>query len=159
MLDLPERDVLQVASVLGREFDEFLIKGIYPDEKVLSHALVNLRHFDLIKEEKTRRHIHYLFKHVMTQEVAYDTLSYARKRELHQKAGKYIEDKLKERREEFLGLLSYHFYKGGDYEKSLFYSVQAGEKAKNVYDNYSAIEFFTRAIKSYEKLEEAAVDA
>ncbi len=159
MLDLPERDVLQVASVLGREFDEFLIKGIYPDEKILSHALTDLRHFDLIKEEKTREHIHYIFKHVMTQEVAYDTLSYARKRELHQKAGKYIKDELKERREEFLGLLSYHFYKGGDYEKSLFYSVQAGEKAKNVYDNYSAIEFFTRAIESYEKLEEAAVDA
>jgi predicted ATPase len=33
------------------------------------------------------------------------------------------------------------------------YSVEAGEKAKKVYANEEAIEFFTRAINSYELLE------
>ncbi len=152
-LDIQERDVLQVASVVGREFDEFLIRGIYPGLKFLTKSLRNLQHLDLIKREKGKKQIHYFFKHILTREVAYESLSYARRRDLHQKTGTFIEEKLKDRREEFLGLLSYHFHEGKDFDKSLLYSVEAGEKAKRVYANEEAIEFFTRAIESYENLE------
>jgi class 3 adenylate cyclase len=152
-LDIQERDVLQVASVLGREFDEFIIKGIYPELSFLSKSLKNLNRLDLIKQEKEKRQIRYFFKHILTREVAYESLSYARRRDLHKKTGAYIEEELKDRREEFLGLLSYHFFEGQDYDKSLLYSVEAGERAKGVYANEEAIEFFTRAIESYELLE------
>jgi adenylate cyclase len=158
-LDLQERDVLQVASVLGREFDDFLISGIYPDAELLKRSLRNLQRLDLIRQEKGEKQLRYFFKHIMTREVAYGTLSFARKQDLHRQTGVYIEGELKERKEEFLGLLSYHFYAGGDFDKSLLYSVEAGEKAKRVYANEEAIEFFTRAIDSYEKLEkEGKVD-
>ncbi len=152
-LDYRDRDVLQIASVLGREFDEFLLKGIYPEHSALKNSLSNLERFDLIKQERGGRQIKYFFKHILTQEVAYGTLSFARKKELHNRTGEFIEKELKERKEEFLGLLSYHFYQGENYDKSLLYSVEAGEKAKKVYANEEAIEFFTRAIESYEKLE------
>ncbi len=152
-LDIYERDVLQVASVLGREFDDFIINAIYPHITPLKKSLKNLQHLDLIKKEKGKKQIRYFFKHILTREVAYETLSYARRRDLHKKTGTYIEDELKDRREEFLGLLSYHFFEGKDFDKSLLYSVEAGEKAKRVYANEEAIEFFTRAIESYEQLE------
>ncbi len=153
LLDLHERDVLQTASVLGREFDKFLLKGIYPNPNILKRVLKNLERVDLIKLEKTGKESKYFFKHVLTQEVAYGTLSFARKQELHRKIGEFIETDLKDRKEEFLGLLSHHFYAGGDYERALFYSVEAGEKARKMYANEEAIEFFTRAIESYKKLE------
>ncbi|MEO0094461.1 MAG: AAA family ATPase [candidate division WOR-3 bacterium] len=152
-LDLQDREVLQTASVLGREFDESLLKGIYSNPQILKRALRNLERLDLIRLEKGHREARYFFKHILTQEVAYGTLSFARKQELHRQTGIFIETELKDRKEEFLGLLSYHFYAGGDYDKSLLYSVEAGEKAKKVYANEEAIEFFTRAIESYEKLE------
>jgi class 3 adenylate cyclase len=152
-LDLQERDVLQVASVVGREFDDFLIRGIYPELSLLQKSLQNLNRLDLIKRQKGKKQIRYFFKHILTREVAYESLSYARRRDLHKKTGVFIEEELKERRDEFLGLLSYHFYEGKDFDKSLLYSVEAGEKAKRVYANEEAIEFFTRAIDSYEQLE------
>uniref|UniRef100_A0A7C4YHW9 Adenylate/guanylate cyclase domain-containing protein n=1 Tax=candidate division WOR-3 bacterium TaxID=2052148 RepID=A0A7C4YHW9_UNCW3 len=152
-LKLEDRNVLQVASILGREFDEFLIKGIYPEQKTLKKSLSNLERLDLIKQEKGEGEYKYFFKHILTQEVAYGTLSFARKKELHCKVGSFLETELKDRKDEFVGLLSYHFYLGEDYDKSLLYSVEAGEKAKKVYANEEAIEFFTRAIDSYEKLE------
>lgn len=152
-LDLEDRDVLQVASVLGREFDEFLLKEICPAPQLLKNSLQSLERLDLIKQEDGKGRRRYFFKHILTQEVAYGTLSFARKQELHRQTGSFIETELKDRKEEFLGLLSYHFYAGGDYDKSLLYSVEAGEKAKKVYANEEAIEFFTRAIDSYEKLE------
>lgn len=151
-LQIEERDVLQTASVLGREFDEFLIKEIYPDKKILKHALVNLRKLDLIHTQREHGKIKFLFKHILTQDVTYGTLSFVKRREIHRNIGVYIEEKLKDRREEFLGLLSHHFYNGQNYEKALLYSVEAGEKAKKVYANEEAIEFFTRAIESYKKL-------
>lgn len=152
-LDFQEKEILQIASVLGREFDEVLLEGIIPLSKNLKKALNNLQNFDLIKEEKSKKQTRYFFKHILTQEVAYNTLSFARKKDIHQQAGLFIETKFKNRKDEFLGLLSYHFYEGGDYDRSLLYSVEAGEKSKKVYANEEAIKFFTRAIDSYEKLE------
>lgn len=156
-LDIQDKDVLQTASVLGREFDAFLIDGIYHDKNILKKALSNLRVLDLLRIEKekgrSKGKIKYIFKHVLTQEVAYGTLSFAKKRALHKQTGVFIEEKFKRRKDEFLGLLSHHFYFGMDYDKALLYSVEAGEKAKKVYANEEAIEFFTRAIESYEKLE------
>jgi predicted ATPase len=151
-LDLQERDVLQVASVLGREFDGYLLDGIYSETRALRKSLRNLERMDLIKEERSEKQIRYVFKHIMTQEVAYGTLSFARKSDLHRQTGVFIETKLSERKEEFLGMLSHHFFSGGDYEKSLYYSVMAGDKAKKVYANEEAIEFYTRGIESYERL-------
>jgi class 3 adenylate cyclase len=151
-LDLQERDVLQVASVLGREFDGYLLDGIYSEIRALRKSLRNLERMDLIKEERSEKQIRYVFKHIMTQEVAYGTLSFARKSDLHRQTGVFIETKLSERKEEFLGMLSHHFFSGGDYEKSLYYSVMAGDKAKKVYANEEAIEFYTRGIESYERL-------
>ncbi|HEC78940.1 MAG TPA: hypothetical protein ENI34_07340 [candidate division WOR-3 bacterium] len=153
-LDIRDKELLQTASVLGREFDGFILEGIYYDKRLLKQSLQNLKLLDLIKAEKKRGRVRYMFKHILTREVAYSTLSFAKKRDLHKAAGGFIEKKVKKRREEFIGLLSYHFYHGMDYEKALLYSVEAGEKAKKVYANKEAIEFFTRAIDSYGKLEE-----
>ncbi|HIE14782.1 TPA: hypothetical protein EYP70_05875 [Candidatus Bathyarchaeota archaeon] len=72
---------------------------------------------------------------------------------MHLRIGEYIEDKFKERLEEQLEILSHHFYNGHDWERSLYYSCVAGEKAKRVYANEEAIEFFSRAIESYEMME------
>ncbi len=156
-LDWTTKEVMQFASVLGRDFDEFLIMGIYPNKEILGDSLKNLSLLDLIRIEKAKGQVKYFFKHVLTQEVAYGTLSFAKRKEIHETTGKFIEENLKDRKEEFLGLLSHHYYYAENYDKSLLYSVEAGERAKKVYANYSAIEFFTRAIESYEKMEKEGV--
>ncbi len=152
-LDFTTKEILQIASVLGREFDAFLLKGIYQDEDMLNEALKTLGLLDLIKLEKNEGQVKYFFKHVLTQEVAYSTLSFAKRREIHENVAKLIEHNMKDRIEEFAGLLSHHYFYAEDYEKALVYSFKAGEKAKQAYANYEAIEFYTRAIESYEKLQ------
>lgn len=152
-LDLLARDVIQVASVLGREFEENLLKGIYPQTELVDQAMRTLQHLDLIRQEKNRRQINYAFKHIMTCEAAYGMLAYAKRRALHTQVGAFIESQMKNRREEMLGLLSHHYFQGGEYEKALVYSVEAGDRARKVYANEEAIEFYTRAIESYENLE------
>ncbi len=152
-LEIKERDALQFASILGREFDFELLAGIYKHKKELLEIFNNLHKLDIIKKEISEGTTRYFFKHIFTQEVAYDTISFEKRRELHRKVGSYIERTNKKKLQDVLGLLSYHYYKGENYEKSLVFSVEAGDKAKNVYANEEAIEFYTRAIESYEKLE------
>ncbi len=151
-LDLIERDVIQIASVLGREFDEYILTGIYGDTKRLKKSLHILRSLDLLKRDNKVRS-KYFFKHILTSETAYNTLSFERKREIHHDVAVFIEKTNKSSIEEFLGILSYHYYLSKNYDKALVYSVKAGDKAKNVYANEEAIEFYTRAIDSYEQSE------
>ncbi|MCD6578697.1 AAA family ATPase, partial [bacterium] len=152
-LEIKERDALQIASILGREFDFELLAGVYKHRKELVEIFDNLHSLDIVKKEKTKEITRYFFKHIFTQEVAYDTISFEKRRELHKKVGAYIERKSKKNLQDVLGLLSYHYYRAESYEKSLVFSVEAGDKAKKVYANEEAIEFYTRAIDSYEKLE------
>ena len=151
-LDLIERDVIQIASVLGREFDEDILTGIYGDTKRLKKSLHILRSLDLVKRDNKNRS-KYFFKHILTSETAYNTLSFERKREIHHDVAIFIEKTNKGSIDEFLGILSYHYYLSKNYDKALIYSVKAGDKAKNVYANEEAIEFYTRAIDSYEQSE------
>ncbi|MCK5598318.1 AAA family ATPase [bacterium] len=151
-LDLLERDVIQTASVLGREFDEEILTGLYSADMDLSKILDNLGKLDIILKGEQSESNKYIFKHIFTQEVSYGTISFAKRRELHSKVGIYIEDKFSKRRDEYLGIMSYHFHSAKDYDRSLLYSVLAGEKAKAVYANEEAVQFFTRAIESYEEM-------
>lgn len=54
-LDFRDRNILQVSSVLGKEFEEFLIQGLFEDKKALIKSLQNLQMLDLLKKEKKRR--------------------------------------------------------------------------------------------------------
>lgn len=153
-LDLMERDVLQTASVIGREFDEDILRGVYRDPELIAEAMQVLENLDLIRKQDQGKTA-YFFKHILTCETAYNTLSFARKRDLHERIGVHIEKTRKKSIEEYLGILSHHYFLAQNYDKSLYFSVKAGDKAKNVYANEEAIEFYTRAIESYEKSEKS----
>ncbi|NIQ11403.1 MAG: hypothetical protein GWO23_17850, partial [Gammaproteobacteria bacterium] len=51
----------------------------------------------------------YIFKHALTQEVAYDSLLLKRRKEIHEKIGKVIEALYPDRLEEYYELLAYHY--------------------------------------------------
>jgi predicted ATPase len=129
-LDIKDRDVLQTASVLGREFDEFILQGIYHDTVNLKRSLNNLKFLDLLGSERQRGEVHYIFKHVLTQEVAYDTLSFAKKRELHCKTDAFIESTLKTRQEEFLGFFRTIFTRGLIMRRLCSIQWRSGKKQK-----------------------------
>lgn len=78
-LDETPRRTLKVASVVGRVFEAHILPGAYPElgplGKVLDH-LVTLRTADLVNLDSEADHA-YLFKHVATQEVAYESLPFA----------------------------------------------------------------------------------
>ncbi|MEW6685583.1 MAG: adenylate/guanylate cyclase domain-containing protein [Candidatus Edwardsbacteria bacterium] len=150
-LSAETKNVLQVASVLGRQFNYSLLEGIYPKREGLKEHLQTLNRLDLILLEPANQ---YLFKHIMTQEVAYESLSFGRRRELHIIAGEYIEGIQEKNIEEAYGILTHHFYQGRSWEKAFYYAIEAGDKAKKVYANQEALNYYDKALEVFDQMGE-----
>lgn len=147
-----DKDILQVAAVIGREFDFDVLSGVAHGKELLSQALADLTRLDLILQGESGKRS-YLFKHVLTQEVAYESLAFARRHELHRAIGDVIERTHEQALDEHLGLLALHYSKGEDWDKALEYSVRAGDRAKKIYANEEAIRFYDLALEVFDRME------
>ncbi len=131
---------MQVASVIGRDFAYRILHTITGMHEDLKSCLLNLQGLEFIYEKNLFPELEYIFKHALIQEVAYSTLLVARKKELHEKIGKAIEEIYIDRLKEFYEMLAYHYSKSDNFEKAYYYFRLSGEKA---YENYSMMEAFS----------------
>ena len=145
--------VLLTASVIGREFDYSTLEGVYSeDKKKLKGYLLSLQNLDLLLHQKMEKEEQYIFKHILTQEVSYNSLSFKRKREIHIMVADFIEKKYRKAVEEVLGLLTHHYYKGQNWEKAFYYSIEAGDKAKKAYANIEALNYYDKSLEILDKM-------
>jgi class 3 adenylate cyclase/tetratricopeptide (TPR) repeat protein len=155
MDSLPEgaKGLLQTGSVAGREFSHDLIKKLTEllEEELLSHLSV-LKDSELLYERGIYPHSNYVFKHALTQDVAYDSLLQKRRREIHQKIGKVLEQVYADRLEELCEMLAYHFVQGEDWEPAYRYSLEAGLKAYSHSAYEQAQRYFEDALTALKKL-------
>jgi len=141
---LPElsRHVLQDASVIGRTFDLQILKRLTDLNGGLDSHIQYLKEATLIEPARDE----YIFRHVLIQEAAYDSILIKTRAELHRQIGEALEELHAERIEEFAPLLAYHFYTSQDV-RSLKYDILAGEKSARLYANAEAATHFSRALE------------
>ena len=147
------KNLLQTGSVAGREFSHHLIRKVteFAKDELLSHLSV-LKDSELLYERGIYPQSNYVFKHALTQEVAYNSLLQKRRAELHLKIGKVLEKIHTDRLDEFSEMLAYHFLRGGDWQRAYRYSQEAGLKAysHSAYDQ--AQRYFEDALTAINKL-------
>jgi len=144
-LDEQGRNMLKVASVIGRAFQQWLLQSIYPyraDEKEMETRLLDLCQ----KEILDRAQVAYLFRHVMTREVAYESLLYAERRDLHHKIARSIEAQ-SAHVDEHVEVLAEHYMLAEDWPRALKYHLKAGRRAQAVYANEDAIHRYHKALE------------
>jgi predicted ATPase/class 3 adenylate cyclase len=140
------RRTLKVASVVGRVFRAPMLPGVYPElgtaEDVRAH-LQTLRLLDLVSPEHEQDET-YLFKHAVTQEVAYESLPYAARATLHGQVGRFIEQHEPDAVGRNLDLLAHHYWHSDDEAKKRHYLSAAAEAAQANYANAAAIDYYER---------------
>ncbi len=149
-LDEGSRNVLRVASAIGRVFPYHVVHSIYPyllAEEVLRRRLEALDQADLTSLGKPEPDLEYVFKHILTQEVAYDSLLYTRRRQLHGAIARYYEQRHAGELEAYYDLLAHHYGRSAEWGKAVDYALRAGRRAKAAYANEAAIEYFRQAIE------------
>jgi class 3 adenylate cyclase/tetratricopeptide (TPR) repeat protein len=146
--------ILQVASVIGREFAYRILQAITEMREELKSSLVNLQGLELIYEKSLFPELEYIFKHALTQEVAYNSLLVKRRKEIHEKIGNAIEELYPERLEEYYELLAYHYTLSDNKEKAVAYLDLANQKAAKLDAMEEAEAYFDEAMALLDTLPE-----
>jgi tetratricopeptide (TPR) repeat protein len=136
---------MQVASVIGLNFAFKILQTITGMRSELKSYLLNLQGLEFIYEKNLFPELEYIFKHALTQEVAYNSLLQKRKKELHEKIGMAIEKLYPERLEEFYEMLAYHFYKSENLDQAIHYSKLSAKKAKKNFSHWETYNFYKDA--------------
>ncbi len=140
------REVAGLASVIGRVFGRRILEKIYHGSVPLDQALATLRTQEIIQQTKIAPEAEYTFRHVLTREVAYDTLLHQRRKQLHEAVGQAIEELAPERVEEHASILAYHYTRSGRADKAVQYGLLAGDQAGRLYANAEALTYYDDAL-------------
>jgi class 3 adenylate cyclase/tetratricopeptide (TPR) repeat protein len=125
-----EKDVLQTAAVIGREFDEPTLAAVVEqDAPQLREALQTLKDTEFVYEQSLYPVAEYLFKHPLTQEVALASQLQERRRKLHAAVARVIEAAHQHDLDEQAALLAHHWEEATEPAQAVRWHRRAAEWA------------------------------
>lgn len=150
-LEPGDRFLLRNASVLGAQFELDLLADVLADELEDVGDLDRWRRIgEFVAWEGTNT---LRFRHDLFRTVAYEGLSFRRRREIHGRLATVLEQRAGAGAVELAPQLSLHFLQAEDYEKAWRYSVAVGELAQRRSANVVAGELYERALAAADHLE------
>jgi DNA-binding SARP family transcriptional activator/ATP/maltotriose-dependent transcriptional regulator MalT len=150
-LDDKGRRVLTMAAIIGRQFHSTTLQQVYAGgEQDLLNVLDRLLSRGWIVELPGANPGTYDFSHGLVREAVYQTLRADWRRRLHRQVGLVLESTTGDR-DEWAGVLAHHFWKAGDADKALHYSLQAAARAQRLYANRETIIHYQRALEIAEQ--------
>jgi predicted ATPase len=151
-LEEPVKRTVQAAAVIGREFGLRLLTRISEVAAEVERYLDTLRHAELIHETRFFPELEYVFKHAVTQDVAYQSLLAQRRKDLHGAIGGAIEDLYADRLEEHAPILAYHYARSERLDKAVEYALLAGDQSARLYANAEATTYYEQALATAQAL-------
>lgn len=137
------REVAGLAAAVGREFTfAILARASSQSEENLVGSLDELCQRRIVRERSAEI---YDFSHDKLREVAYRTLSTARRRMLHRRIAEAIIALHGERLDPVSGQVATHYELSGLPEQAIPYYQRAAEAAQRLYANAEAIHYYSRA--------------
>jgi adenylate cyclase len=110
-----ERELLQMASVIGYEVSEPVLRGVSGlTDGELSDVLQSLVSAELLSERMSDSGVEYEFKHPLTQEVTYRSQLTDRRQHLHREVALAIERLEPEKLDERAALIAHHWQAAGE---------------------------------------------
>ena len=144
--------LLQTASVLGREFSLRLLETLWEGPGAVEPLLGELKRLEFVYEHPGAEEPVYVFKHVLTQEVAYGSLLHERRRALHARIVAAIETLSADRLADQVEQLARHAFWGEVWDKAVAYYWQAGAKAVARSAYREAVAAFEQALEVVQHL-------
>jgi len=152
-LSAEQKDLLQMLAVIGRESPLGLVRQVAsPLDTQLERILAELQASEFIYEQPALAGAEYIFKHALTQEVAYNSLLVERRKLLHGRVGQALESMFAERLDDHLGELARHYSRCNNVNKAVDYLGRAGQQAMQRSTYADAISGLTAAINLLQKL-------
>ncbi len=131
-LDPEPREVVRLASVVGREFGRRILERTMADTGQLLTVLGQLKELGIVQQMAVVPEAMYRFKHALTREVAYGSLLPHQLRGLHGRVGEAIESLYPDRVDEHAARLAHHFGAAEEWDKAIEYGGRAAHQASRL---------------------------
>ena len=146
-----EREVLQRASVVGRQFWDAIIGQLGETSQMLNvtSLLDTIENRELIfrQDNSSFEGVNeYFFKHAMVRDVTYETVLLKLRRVYHAQVAQWLEGNAGERIGEYLNLIATHYELAGELEKAVTYLRRSGQELLQTNTYRDAISVFERAL-------------
>ncbi|HYF65522.1 MAG TPA: AAA family ATPase, partial [Herpetosiphonaceae bacterium] len=145
-----QQQIVKVASIIGRLFRVAWLHGYYPslgERPALAAALRRLDQAALTVLGAAEPDLVYLFKHVITRDVAYESLAFATRAALHERLAAYLEAAGVADDPQLLYQITHHYERSHNDAKKREYLRRAGAAAQAAYANEEAIGYYQRRLE------------
>jgi predicted ATPase/class 3 adenylate cyclase len=147
------KDVAQIGSVIGREFSyELLHAASAIPEDDLQAALAKLADAELIYANGIPPEATYTFKHALIQDAAYDALLKSKRKQLHDRVARVLEEHFADTAKTQPELLAHHYTEAGLAAPAISYWHKAGQTAALGSANHEAVAHLNRGLELIERL-------
>ncbi|HSS45097.1 MAG TPA: ABC transporter substrate-binding protein, partial [Thermoanaerobaculia bacterium] len=149
---LPEelRDLLSIASVLGKTFDSRDLETLAEGAKDLGDEIDRLIREGILEEERESRGDRLAFSSGIVRDVLYGTLSRRKRRSLHRKYAELIEKRYTGRLERIYPELVHHFSQADVADKTVEYGLKLAQKSLDTFSPDDAIRAAKTALEFLE---------
>jgi tetratricopeptide (TPR) repeat protein len=129
-LPAEQKELLQTLAVVGREFPIGLIRRVMQLSDVeLDRLFTDLQLAEFIYEQPAFPEAEYIFKHALTQQVAYDSILLERRKQIHERAAQAIEAMFATNLPDHYSDLARHYVRSGNISKAIHYLHLAADQA------------------------------
>jgi class 3 adenylate cyclase/uncharacterized protein YcbX len=123
------KELLQTLAVIGREFPLSLIRALVPKSgEEIGRLLHDLQLGEFIYEQPAVGDEEWVFKHALTQEVAYNSVLLEQRKLLHEHIGQALEALYADSIDEHLTELAHHYGRSTNLDAGMLYLTQAGKQ-------------------------------
>jgi hypothetical protein len=151
-----EQLAVKIASVIGQGFRLELLASLYPVEDSRSGLpghLDRLEKLNLVERSGTDSPL-YAFSHAVVRDAAYNSVPFARRRQLHRSVAEWYEREFESNLAPHLALLAHHWTQAESFEKAIYYCSEGGKQSLRNHANPEAARLFSEALR----LDESAAD-
>jgi class 3 adenylate cyclase/tetratricopeptide (TPR) repeat protein len=139
-----EKTILRLASIVGRLFRAKWLAGYYPELGSFPQVKATLDELDRLEITplESEAELIYLFKHIVTHEVTYESLPFATRARLHERLARFLESA-----EASVDTIAHHYARSENQGKKKEFLWKAGEAAQQNFANAAALEYYGQLLR------------
>ena len=144
----PAKELVQLCSILGREFTYEMLLAIQPQgEQMLQQGLRQLVESELLYQRGVLPKATFIFKHALIQETAYQSMLKNTRRRYHQKIAEVLVKQFPDLAAAQPEIIAHHYSEAGLKTEAISYWQQAGQRAVERFANQEAIAHLTKGLE------------
>ncbi|HUN22277.1 MAG TPA: tetratricopeptide repeat protein [Anaerolineales bacterium] len=137
------REVVQTASIIGREFRLAILQGVF-DQTRQESILPEVQNAEQAEIWWQAQNLFYLFKHSLLRDAAYAMQLHQQRRAMHRLVAETLEKSSALQLAQAAGEIAHHFEQAQVWQSARKYLQLAGDTARDAFQNESAVQFYRR---------------